>query len=213
MASPSVSESLPFPAGTSPFHIKGVSYLGHLDYVAEHVPGGQAAVLAAIRDPVLRAFFEQRFLSASWYDVLPMVPVWHLCAKLRGQTSVDFLRERTRHQLQRDVHSVYRFLLKLVSAEAVATRAPRVMQQYLDFGKTEAKVVEPGVVRVVASGLPVLLAPWLRVVTETFLVGALELSGAPPAQLRPLPNVPDGEAHGTPLTTMGFEVRMGAEKP
>jgi hypothetical protein len=201
-------EALPFPAGTSPFRIKGVAYRGHVDYAASFIRGGEQAVVDSFQDPALRTFFEQPFLAASWYDVLPMVPAWHACAKLLEQNPTDFLKVRTRHQALSDIHGVYRFLLKFSSAESIAVRAPRVIQQYFDFGATEASVVSPGLVRVVASGIPTFLVPWLRVVAETYLLVALELAGAPSPQLRRLGVTPSGEGRGASVATMGFEIRL-----
>jgi hypothetical protein len=201
-------EALPFPAGTSPFRIKGVAYRGHVDYAASFIPGGERAVVEGFRDPTLRAFFEQRFLAASWYDALPMVPVWHLCAKLLRQNPTDFLKVRTRHQALRDIQGVYRFILKLVSAESIAMRGPRIVQQYFDFGTTEATVLRRGLVRAVVTGVPDLLAPWLRVVAETFVLVALDLAGVKFAQVRRLGITPAGEAHGVRLTSIGFELQL-----
>ncbi|MGD0525363.1 MAG: hypothetical protein ABSE49_09480 [Polyangiaceae bacterium] len=206
-------EALPFPAGTSPFRIKGVAYRGHVDYAASFIRGGERAVIDSFQDPALRAFFDQPFLAASWYDAFPMVPAWHACAKLLDQNPTDFLKVRTRHQALRDIHGVYRFILKLSSAEAIAVRAPRVLQQYFDFGTTEASVVSPGLVRVVASGIPTFLVPWLRIVAETYLLVALEVAGAPSAQVRRIGVTPSGEGHGAPLATMGFEIRLAPPAP
>ena len=189
-------EALPFPAGSSPFRIKGLVYRGHADYVASFIPGGEQAVIDALRTPELRAFFDQRFLAASWYDALPLVPVWHVCAKLLEQDATEFLEVRTRHQALRDIHGVYRFILKLSSAEAIAVRAPRILQQYFDFGTTEAAVVTPGVVQAIVRGVPSLLVPWMRIVAETFLRVALELAGVRRLHVRRLPVDPDGLAHG-----------------
>jgi len=200
-------EALPFPAGTSPFRLKGVVYQGHADYANEFIPGGERAVADSFRDEGLRAFFHQRFLASSWYDALPIVPVWLACARLLGQEANDFLRERTRHQAQRDIHGVYRFLLKLTSAESIAVRMPRVLQQYFDFGRTEASVVAPALVRARVTGVPMGLVPWFRIVSETFLQVALELSGARFVQIRRLAVDRDGTAHGVPLGALGFEIR------
>jgi len=201
-------ELLPFPAGTSPFRIKGVAYQGHVDYATRYIPGGERAVIEGFRDPALRSFFDQRFLAASWYDVLPIVPVWHVSARLLQQNPTDFLKERTRHQALRDIHGVYRFILKLASAESIALRGPRIIQQYFDFGTTEATVLRRGLVRVIVSGIPALLAPWLRVVGETFVLVALELAGVKFAQIRRVPVEPGGEAHGVPLAAVGFEIQL-----
>jgi len=205
-------EALPFPAGSSPFHVKGVAYLGHVDYAEKHIPGGAHAVAAAMRDPALREFFERKFLAASWYDVFPMVPVWHACAKLLHQNPTDFLRERMRYQAESDIHGVYRFLLKLASAKSIALRLPRVMQQYFDFGVSESNVVAPGLVRATVSGVPELIVPWFRLAGETYTVIALELAGVAFVQVRRLPVSPAGEAHGVRVVNLGFDIQLDPKK-
>jgi hypothetical protein len=210
---PADIEALPFVAGTSPFHLKGVAYQGHTAYADHFIPGGARAVAAAFRDPALRTFFEQQFLAASWYDALPIVPVWHVCARLLEQNDSDFLRIRTRHQAERDIGSVYRFLLKLASAESVAVRVPLIVQRYFAFASTDASVVSPGLVRVLVKGVPSLLVPWLRIVSETYVRVALELAGAKFVQILRLPSGPSGEAHGVPLSTVGLEIQLDPRAP
>src|SRR5690606_38162592 len=61
--------ALPFAPGEAPFRVKGTAHRGHLEYVAQHVPGGVAAMCEAFEDPRQRAFFAQPFLAASLYDV------------------------------------------------------------------------------------------------------------------------------------------------
>src|SRR5690606_12713961 len=51
--------SLRYPPGESPFHVKGIAYRGHLEYVEAHVPGGVDAMKAAFPDPAVAAFFDQ----------------------------------------------------------------------------------------------------------------------------------------------------------
>ncbi|HEY1690611.1 MAG TPA: hypothetical protein VGG39_00530 [Polyangiaceae bacterium] len=201
-------EQLPMAAGSSPFRIKGVAYLGHAEYADAFVPGGSAAVTESFRDPCLRAFFGQRFLAASWYDALPMVPVWYASANLLRQNPTDFLKTRARHQALRDIRTVYRFILKFVSAEAVALRVPHVVQRYFDFGTVESSVVGRGLVRAALHGVPTFLVPWLRTVSETYLEVALELAGVTFAQLRRLPVVSSGEAHGLPVASVGLELQL-----
>jgi hypothetical protein len=206
-------EALPFAAGTSPFHVKGVAYLGHVDYAEKHIPGGAQAVAEAMHDPALRGFFQQKFLAASWYDVFPMVPVWHTCAKLLHQNPTDFMRERMRYQAASDIHGVYRFLLKLASAKAIALRLPRVMQQYFDFGISESRVAGPGLVRATVSGVPEAIAAWFRLAGETYTVIALGLAGVTFVQVRRLPVFPAGEAHGVRLVSLGFDIQLDPKKP
>jgi hypothetical protein len=201
-------ENLPFAPGTSPFHIKGIAYRGHVDYAEKHIPGGASAVALAFRNPLLTAFFSQQFLAASWYDALPLLPAWATCARLLNQPALDFLRVRARHQANADIHGVYRLILKIASAEAVALRVPRAVGQYFDFGTTEAHVVRPGVVRFQQTGLPKMMAPWFSVVGETFLTVALEIAGATNILVRRRPFAPTGDAHGLPVGTLVADVEF-----
>jgi hypothetical protein len=205
---PDDHEALPFAAGTSPFRIKGVAYQGHVAWADSSVPGGSRAVSEGFRDPALRDFFAQQFLAASWYDVFPMVAVWHRCAQMMEQQPNDFLRMRTRHQAMRDIPGIYQFILKIASAEAVALRVPRVVQRYFDFGATEASVVGRGLVQAVMRGVPTPLVPWLRIVGETYVQVALELAGVTFAQFRRLPVTAGGDRHGVPLSDVGFEIQL-----
>jgi hypothetical protein len=201
-------ENLPFPPGKSPFHIKGLAYRGHVDYANKFIPGGPAAVNATFRDPRLTAFFEQQFLAASWYDALPILPLWYACAQVTNEPAIEFLKTRTRHQAREDIHGVYRLILKLASAETVALRMPRAVGKYFDFGGTEAYVVRPGVVRMRQTGIPLIMAPWFGIVGETFVNVALEIAGATGVKVRRKPIEPAGEAHGTPLGTMEADVQF-----
>jgi hypothetical protein len=206
------SEDLPFAPGASPFRLKGIVYRGHAEYAAEHIPGGETAVNAAFKDARLRTFMQQRFLASSWYDALPIVPVWHASARVLQQPAVDFLRVRTRHQALQDIHGVYRLALKVASPEQVAMRLPRIVLQYFDFGKAQSRVVRPGVVHFENSGVPALMAPWFAVVAETYVGVALELSGAKTFAIRRRPTQPAGEMHGIAMATLAVEVDLTPDR-
>ena len=90
----------------------------------------------------------------------------------------------------------------------MAVRVPRVFQQYFDFGTTQASVASRGLVRVVTSGVPAFIVPWLRIVGETYLQVALELAGVKFAQFRRLGVTPAGEGKGLPLSSIGFEIQL-----
>jgi hypothetical protein len=104
-----------FAPGASPFHTKGLAYRGHLEFVAEHVPGGVAAQNAAFGDEALRAFFKQPFVAGGWYDVFPLAEAGLVCARLRGEPLHALLQTRARHQVQRDLRGVYGFLARFAS--------------------------------------------------------------------------------------------------
>jgi len=117
-------EILPFPVGESPFRIKGSGYLLHLQYVDEHLPGGRPAMFAALADPKLRAFFEQTFFVSHLVDIFPLVVVGHTCARIQGVTFERFIRTRARHQAEGDLRLFRKLILRIASAEALATRIP-----------------------------------------------------------------------------------------
>jgi len=201
-------EDLPFAPGSSPFHLKGIGYRGHVEYENAFIPGGASAVNAAYRNRALAYFFEQPFLAASWYDALPIVSAWQVCARLCNQPPIEFLKARAKHQARQDIHGVYRLILKLASAETVALRVPRAVGKYFDFGTTDAHVVRPGVVRFEQTGMPLLMAQWFTIVGEAFVQVALEIAGATGVQVRRKPIEPCGEAYGVPLVKLAADVQF-----
>ncbi len=205
--SPVDYEDLPFPAGTSPFRIKGTAYIGHLDYAETQIPGGQAAIVAELRDPKLRDFFRQQFLASSWYDILPMLPLGAATARLVGMPLDDFLRYRTRLQAERDVRGVYKMLLQFVSVEALALRIPRIASTYYDFGTADSSVVAPGHVESRRTGVPEFILPWHNPVTETFMERVISLGGGKSPSVKVTGVERDGTAHGVRLAAVTFTCR------
>jgi hypothetical protein len=176
--SPQGHEPPRFRPGLSPFHIKGTGYRGHLEYAEKSIPGGQAAVIAALDDPELREFFAQPFLASSWYDVMPMLPLGAACAKIVRMSLDEFLRFRTRLQVEADIRGVYKLMLELASVESVALRIPRIVSTYFDFGTVEAKLVKPGHIEATRTGIPASLLPWHNPVVETYIERVLQCAGA-----------------------------------
>lgn len=201
------SKPLPFPPGESPFRIKGVAYRGHLDYVVEHVPGGVPDMLDGFRDPALRAFFEQRFLPSTFYDILPLVVAGYVCARQCRTTFNEFVRTRSRYQAQRDIRGIYKVLLKLVSPMHVIQRLPALQAQYLDFAADgQVNVLGDKKVELVRGALPGLLAPWLTMVNEAYVEVVLTAAGARTVLARTDAPTPDGSVHGVPTVKWRCEV-------
>jgi hypothetical protein len=200
-------EVLPFPPGESPFHIKGVAYRGHIDYIEERLPGGARAVQQAFVSQALRDFFDQRFLASTWYDVFPLIAAATPCARL-AELEVDaFLRVRSRYQVEQDVRGVYALMLKLASAEAVAKRLPRLASQYFDFGENEVAVVDPGRIRATRRGVPILVAEWYAPIFETYIEYALKVNGARNPRVSVGAPRREGTAHGIETTSTTVEIR------
>jgi hypothetical protein len=160
---------MPHPPGLGPFRIKGVAYRGHLEYVKDHVPGGVEAMFAALGATTLRSFFEQPFLPSVMYDVRPLALAGMACAVVTGREYLDFVALRTRQQARDDIRGVYKFLLKFVSMDVIASRAPTLMGQYFDFASIATNKLEASTYRATIAGLPAPLAPWFVTCMQAYI--------------------------------------------
>ncbi len=168
---------VPFVAGASPFKVKGIAYKGHLEYTERYVPGGVRAMIAELDDTAQTRFFEQPFLAASLYDVFPLAQAGVACSHLTRLSFPQFIRIRSRVQAEADIKGVYKFMMNLVSAEAIAQRIPKIIGQYLDFVETEIVTVEKRQVVNVQHGIPKPLVGWLALVCCAYLDTSLKLAG------------------------------------
>ena len=200
-------ETLPFAPGEAPFRIKGTAYRGHLDYVAEHVPGGVDAMCEAMEDERLAAFFRQHFLASTLYDVFPLARAGAVCAAMAGMGFLEFVRMRAVIQAKSDVGGVYRVLLAMASPTAVATRLPRLVGQYFDFGETTAEHPERGHVIATRTGTPQALAPWYTMVSDGYCEVVLTRAGARNVVLKTTQQ-PSGTRHGIPIVDLTLDMRF-----
>lgn len=198
----------PFTPGEGPFRVKGGSYRGHQIFMDERVPGGFAGVVAGL-DPELQEFYAQPFLASSWYDLAPLVAMAPVCGEALGITADEYVRMRSRAQVEQDIRGVYGFLVKLVSGRTIATRLPRFIAMYFDFIETTTRSVGDDHIVTEHHGLPRPLAPWLHTVAGAYIEQLLVLSkgGDPRVEVRALPE--EGEAHGIPLVGFELDVRVG----
>lgn len=166
------------PPGEGPFRVKGLAYRGHLAYVDKFVPGGNAAILAALPEhPALVPFFAQPFLAASRYDVVPLAMAGLGASRVTGLSFHQFVRTRSEWQARDDVSGVYRTMLNLASAEQVALRLPKLMAQYFDFGPVETERMDRGHVRATLRRVPLPLHAWLAAVVEGYLFEVFRVMG------------------------------------
>jgi hypothetical protein len=173
------SRPLPWTPGEGPFRIKGVGYRGHMSYVAEHVPGGIAEMLAGFKDRRIADFFGQKFLAGTFYDIGPLVIAGYVCARQSRRTFYDFVKIRSRYQAQQDIGGIYKVLLKLTSPATVAARLPALSSQYLDFpGDPKAEMLDKHHAILMRSELPAMLATWFTLVYETYVDVTLTAAGA-----------------------------------
>lgn len=202
------TQPLPFEPGKGPFRIKGVAYLGHLDYVEKKAPGGVAAMLKGFRDPALAEFFQQRFLPASWYDIIPLVVSGHVCARQCSVPFSQFLRARSKFQAELDISGIHRFLLKLASPAMVITRLPALQSQYIDFhGRGEAQMIAPGHAILSRAQLPQMFGRWFSVVNDTYAEAVITTAGGQNVLIRSDISMPDKMVHGVPTVQFRCEVR------
>lgn len=204
---PSKTDKLPILPGTSPFRVKGHVYRGVLEHLETLIPGGCAAIRAELRDDDLRSFFEQSFLPSGWYDVLPWQPLVVTAARIFGMPLLQLTRELARVQATRDIHGIYRFVLKVASADVAVSRLPRVTAQYFDFGTLELKSIEPGHATFERTGVPTPMAAFYCGITEGFFAVALELAGASEVRVRPGRGGQDGSRAGIETMSIPFDVR------
>ena len=205
-----VPSSLPvgaeFAFGQSPFHAKGVLYLGTQSFFAENVRGGLETLAGEIEDEALRGFITQKFLPASLYDVMPVPALIAYEARALRMGLDDYLLHRTRHQAKKDLGGVYAWLLRLASPRLVATRLPRIMLQMFDFAQAEVVLDTDEEIVAKLSGIPAPLAPWLSVGTHVYAETALKLAGASPSIDEPSVR-PNGARGGLPLVDLEIPIR------
>lgn len=171
------NEVFPFPIGHSPFRIKGSGYLLHMQYADEHLLGGRAAMLNAIRNPELRAFFEQTFFAGHFVDIYPLVCIGHICAELQGVSYERFIRLRSRHQAEGDLRLFRKLILRLASPELLASRIPTLTANYFDFANAEVLEKKTGSVTATMHGIPKEIALWMTYVCEETVRFMLEYNG------------------------------------
>lgn len=198
----------PFPPGESPYKVKGIAYKGHIEYVDAHVRGGSRAMIDGMATPALQAFWGQPFLASTFYDIFPLAQSGAVCARLCGEPVRGYLDKRGRTQARSDIKGIYRLLLKLVSAEAVATRLPKFRQQYFSYGSMRAEVVAPRHVKGQSSGVPEPIIHWSTAVIVPYFETVLELTGAKEPKVAFQPPVRRGpDEHGVELVDIAYDLR------
>jgi hypothetical protein len=183
----------------APFCVKGLVYTGAQQFYEKRLQGGQAALGAELGDADVRMFWEQRFVPSTWYDVMPLMAINQAASRVAHENAFDLVRENARWVANRDIHGVYRFLLKLASPELVARKLPRASLQYLSFGVAEGEEVARRHFRLFHRGIPRPLVSWFTACVEGFAPMALEIAGASKTELSSRVIGGDGEVSGVPL--------------
>jgi len=189
----------------APFKAKGLVYLGAHDFYAERVPGGWQAVVAQL-EPEAAPFFEQRFLTGGWYDVMPILTLSRAAAHAASSPWPRIVHQNAVWMAERDLRGIYRVIVSIASVERVVERLPELSLRYFDFGDAAGKMVDDKVFEADRYGIPEPLAEWFSIVTSGFVPVALGLAGAQNVRVRTLGNDPDGEAHGVPLVRSRYHI-------
>ncbi len=204
---------LPCAPGTSPFHIKGMSYRGFVFLVRSALPGGLDALCEALPDTALRAFVRQPFLATARYDVLPIFPLYATLARLQGSSFDALVRDTARAQSRYDVRTVFKAIWANTAVEGIAERIARFGAQYYDFGTLSGTVPAPNVLVIVHAGVPAYLHPWYQPMHEAYLEECMRhLGGEDVATMAHEASV-DGAVHGFALVTTRTELRWRSRVP
>ena len=198
-----IPRMLGFTAGASPYRVKGHVYRGLFESTEKRCPGGVAAVLPRLGDEELAAFFQQKFLAASFYDLLPLLEFGREAAHLAGVPYSTYVRGGARLQAEKDVNGLYRAMLRLASPSLVVARMPRVVMQYMTFGNATGRMVAERTYEILVRGVPEPVQVWLIAAAEGFVPFVLETA---------VRAVPDEQSAGTvspagtgvPLVTGGL---------
>lgn len=199
--------SFPYRPGESPFRVKGSICRGSVDYIAEHVQGGMAAVLAALPSDAYRRCCEQPFLASGLYDAFVLDALLRAAARAVGQGFDAFLSQAFEAQAERDQRGVYKLLLRAVSPEMLVKRLPSIGSQLFTFTSSEVRELAPGHWQNAISGIPVLLRTVYCVSSGAFVSRALRTAGARDLAHRWLEPLPVADVHGVSICTVVRDLR------
>jgi len=204
MDRPPASTPGPRPAAP-PFRAKGLVFLGAREFYESHLPGGCDAVRALL-DADTVAFFDQRFLSGAWYDVMPILAISHAAARASATSHVRIVRDNAAWMAKRDLRGIYRLVVTMATIEMVVGRLPDLSLRYFDFGSADGKMVGDKLFESNRLGIPAPLADWFANAATGFIPVALECAGATNVRVRGSHHVADGHAHGVPLMRTKFHI-------
>jgi serine/threonine-protein kinase len=201
-----ISTKLPCPPGASPFHIKGVAYRGLVQLIERRVPAGIDALERELDDERVVTFLRQPFLAATWYDILPMMPVNAAIARLLGKPVEVLGREQGADQARYDVERVYRRPFEVMTFDTAAETLARFGRQYYDFGDCVASQVSPGHVLVTRHGLPEVVLRWFAPMHAAYAEQILRMKGATFVEATVQPPTEAGTRAGVALVDLATDI-------
>lgn len=201
-------QPLPYPAGESPFHIKGEFYRQQSESIAHHDARSGGALRRILAREGLAEFASQQFLSSAMYDVLPLPRIVMAIAEARGRDVRELAGTMGRAAVEGQMRGVYSRFLTRLSTETFGQRFDQVIKHFYDFGPVTIEP-EPSGARLVRSGMPLCIAEWWSLVTVPFVVIPLTASGARDVAVE-WRIEPRGLDRGVPMGDVRWEVRWGA---
>ena len=190
--------NFPFGPGESPFHAKGMLWMGIRAYFDAKVPGGAAAVASEL-EPPFREFLTQMFLPPAWYDIMPILTIVEAAAMVLRVDRMEYVKRSAIWHAEQDMNGVYKALLSLGSPVAVCRRFGSIHHQIYDFGKAQMVREDTNRVDSLAEGMPEPLAWWWKRASESYVLTVLRAAGAKSPRLVWQPNLPDGKRDGVQL--------------
>lgn len=161
----------------SPFRAKGTLYLGTKSFFERNVPGGVEALRRSIGPGPLLDFFDQKFLTSSWYEVMHVPTLIAAEANAMRLSERQYLRHRTEWQAEQDIGGVFRILLKVASPDMLVPRLPKVMTQMFNFATPIVEQLGPKCYRMRLEGVPSALGAWLHTALEIYVERAVVATG------------------------------------
>ena len=171
---------LPFPAGESPFHIKGEMHLQTVQSIRYYDAKSNGRVAQILKREGLDRFYSQSFLSSANYDALPLPRSSMAIAEALDRDILDLTNSQGRTAVKVEMTGVYAAFLTNLTPRNFAQMFPKVINHLYDFSPVEASPLpggEPGA-RVVRTAMPLCLAEWWITVTTPFVIMPLEQGGA-----------------------------------
>lgn len=193
--------------GESPFRIRGSVYNGYLGPIQRNAPDGLAGVAPKFGNDDLVAFLRDTiFLTASTYDIEPLMQLMRVGAELTRVSLDQFVREGAHSAAELDIVGKYRAQMRSASTEEMAARLPRIFIRYFEPSRAESVSVQPNSTEMRFSGVPtsaIGLYVWLN---EGFVTGALEAVGAKNVKFAWGIPSSDGDIEGVPVQTITCKI-------
>jgi len=171
-------QGMPAPPGQNPFRVKGHGLLARMAVYDRMIEGGSRAVLAAIPDPVVRAYLSGPLLRASWYDLFAHAELDLAAARLRNLPGPQSVASASAAQAEADARGIYKLLLRFVSPHMLIKKLGAISAQYFDHGTVEVQRIDDKSARMTRAGIANQLYWWWTGILDGYVSALFRLSGA-----------------------------------